>query len=525
MARPRAPFLVPLLLLLTGCGGADLVETPGGSTVTVSPQVVTLLPGESSAFSALVTGTKNQSVTWSVVGGSSNGAFTGVTGVYTAPLLPGTYAVVATSAENVAKAGSATAVVIQPAIVTVSPPHISLAPGDSQMFSASISGAGSQAVTWSVKGGDGNGTFTGTSGLYTAPAALSGTFTVIATAVSDKTRVGTATVTVNGPVNVTVSPSLVSLLPGGVQKFTATVTGISPETVDWSVTGANAGTIDSTGSYTAPMNAGNFTIKATARANGTSVGTAVVKVSPVGLTLSPEQVTLDQGASQLFQPSLTGTTNPSIAWYVNETKIKDQSGPYLYIASSGAGDFILKGVPAADPTVFATATIHVNAVMVSGLTPVTAVVATKGTVAFIATVTGSTNKGTTWSVLTGGAGGSINDFGVYTASTVVGTDTVVATSTADPTASRIALVTVGNVSVSPPFNSAQQAGIGHISFSATVTGVTDTGVTWEILPAANGGTITNVGYFTAPTAPGIYRVRATSVVNAALFGEVPVTVF
>lgn len=522
MIPSRAPFLA--LLLLAGCGGADVVVSPNGTTVTVSPLVATLQPGQSTTFSAMVGGTKNQGVTWSVVGGANNGAFQDATGVYTAPFVAGTYTVVATSTENTGKAGSAMAVVVQPVVVTVTPSSVTLAPNATQLFSAAVSGAGNQAVTWAVQGEGEKGAFTGTSGLYTAPA-LSGTFTVVATSVSDPNRVGTATIHVDGPVTVTVSPAQVNLLPGGTQTFTATVEGATPTTVEWSVVGTNSGTIDSvTGAYTAPPIAGTFTVKATNRSDGVTEGTAKVTVSQVGLSITPDTITLDQGASQVFQPTVTGTTNPSITWSVVGADDLTQIGPYLYTASSGAGSYVLKGIPAADPNVFATAAITINPVIVSTLTPLNAVVPTRGTILFNATVTGTTNKATTWSVSTGGAGGTINQFGVYTAPLVVGTDTVVVTATADASAYRIALVTVGSVAISPAYNSAQVAGVGTITFSATVTGVSDPGVTWSILPAPNGGTITNVGFFTAPTSPGIYRVRATSTVNSALFAEVSVTV-
>src|SRR4051794_33852242 len=62
------------------------------------------------------------------------------------------------------------------------------------------------------------------------------------------------------PVQVSVSPTTVTLQPGGAQTFTATVTGSSNTAVTWTATG---GTVSSTGAYTAGSTAGNFTVTAT----------------------------------------------------------------------------------------------------------------------------------------------------------------------------------------------------------------------------------------------------------------------
>ncbi|WPB80765.1 hypothetical protein KYC5002_16715 [Archangium violaceum] len=61
---------------------------------------------------------------------------------------------------------------------------------------------------------------------------------------------------------------------------------------------------------------------------------------------------------------------------------------------------------------------------------------------------------------------------------------------------------------------------GTQRFTATVTGASDTSVTWT----ATGGEITQAGGFTAPRQEGTYRVRATSVADTARYAESVVTV-
>jgi len=80
-----------------------------------------------------------------------------------------------------------------------------------------------------------------------------------------------------------------------------------------------------------------------------------------------------------------------------------------------------------------------------------------------------------------------------------------------PTSSVVVTVSPGSASLSPG---------GTQQFTATVTGATDTGVSWS----ASGGTITAGGLYTAPTTGGGYIVRATSAADPARSGTAIVNV-
>src|SRR5580658_5299791 len=66
---------------------------------------------------------------------------------------------------------------------------------------------------------------------------------------------------------VTISPGYVNLPLGGTQQYTATVTGLTPATVTWGVTGG--GSITPTGLYTAPstLPKGSVLVSATSTVN------------------------------------------------------------------------------------------------------------------------------------------------------------------------------------------------------------------------------------------------------------------
>src|SRR5256885_830443 len=122
-----------------------------------------------------------------------------------------------------------------------------------------------------------------------------------------------------------------------------------------------------------------------------------------------------------------------------------------------------------------------------------------GSQKFVATVGGGTaDERVNWSVLEGALGGSITVDGVYTAPNQPGSFTVVATSVVDKTKSANAHVTVlqtqnngVQVTVSPASTSV--APLGTRQFTATVTGSTNTAVTWSL--PGGGGSITTGGLF------------------------------
>ncbi len=173
-------------------------------TISISPASASVSAGSSRQFTAVVTGTSNTAVSWSVDGIANGNAGTGTisaSGLYTAPASPGTHSVAATSVADPTRRATATVTVTAPTAVsiTVSPTSASLNTGQTQQFTASVSGTSNTAVSWSVDGVAGGNTSVGTvsgSGLYTAPASA-GTHQVSATSVADRSKGAAAAVTVS----------------------------------------------------------------------------------------------------------------------------------------------------------------------------------------------------------------------------------------------------------------------------------------------------------------------------------------
>ncbi len=130
---------------------------------------------------------------------------------------------------------------------------------------------------------------------------------------------------------------------------------------------------------------------------------------------------------------------------------------------------------------------------------------------FTATVADTNNQAVTWSVVGGTGKGTISSTGLYTAPATVPTPaqvTIMAVSQKDPTKSDTAAVTVtattvpSNVTVVVSPNAPSVANYGTQQFTATVTGSTNTAVTWEVNGATGGsrtvGFISAVGLYVAP---------------------------
>jgi hypothetical protein len=169
-------------------------------------------------------------------------------------------------------------ITVPPVSVTVSPDPATVFLGATLAFTATVT-ATNPAVTWTVQEGAAGGSIDG-QGNYTAPQVI-GTYHVIATSLADKSKSGSATITVP-PVAVSISPTADTLGPNSQRTFVATVTGTANTTVTWTITEGAAGGTVVDGSYTAPAKQGTFHVVATSVADPTKSATATVTAVPSG---------------------------------------------------------------------------------------------------------------------------------------------------------------------------------------------------------------------------------------------------
>ena len=286
--------------------------------VAVSPHTAALLTGAAATFSAIVTGSADTAVTWSVAAGA--GTVTQA-GVYTAPLVAGTYNVKTTSHADTSKTDSAT-VTVTDVTVTVSPHTAVVQTGASSGFTASVSGTSDTAVAWSVVEGAAGGSIN-SGGSYVAPA-TPGTYHVTATSHAAPGKQDGATITVLAP-GVVVTPPSALVVVSLTKQFAVQLVGATGA-VNWSIQeGAAGGTVSATGLYTAPATPGTYHVVATSASDPTKTtkATATVmrtgewnNVTPAGLTMDPNaNPTGNYGAQEVVSdPAHPGTFLVSVTY-------------------------------------------------------------------------------------------------------------------------------------------------------------------------------------------------------------------
>ena len=142
-----------------------------------------------------------------------------------------------------------------------------------------------------------------------------------------------------------------------------------------------------------------------------------------------------------------------------------------------------------------------------------------GTKQFSATVTGTSNTGVNWSVISGT--GTVTASGLFTAPNRQETDTLQAQAQADRSVTASALITVPAVSIQVAPTSASVAPNATQQFTATVSGTVNTGVRWS---ESGNGTVTQNGLFTAPRTNETDTVTATAVAAPSPSANATVTV-
>jgi len=244
--------------------------------------------------------------------------------------------------------------------VVLTPSAATVLVGQTTQFTATVSNSG--AVNWSVNGvADGNTTVgtISTGGLYTAPLSVpvtAGTpptptaITVTATLQTDASVTGSASVTLDSGVRVTITPTTFTLGTGETFQFSAVVSGVPPaasivgvcnadsappsatpycDSVTWTISPTtSAGFVTASGSYTAPGVGQATSVLVTATSifdttRAASASVAIVQATPPTLSsISP--TTAPRGA--LFQDVyLTGanflsTTSVFVTDPVNGTR-------------------------------------------------------------------------------------------------------------------------------------------------------------------------------------------------------------
>lgn len=441
-------------------------------------------------------------------------------------------------------------------IVIVTPSTATLPGLTAQQFTAKANDGSRPKLNWFVNGVAGGNASLGvitTDGMYTAPEfpPAPNSITVTATDDVDPTKTGSSAVTLDNPIPEldTVAPMVID-----VGNFTLTLTGkhFAPgATVYFGTTSLTTTVISSTqltatGSVTSAQ-AGDvsITVKNPTPGSGTSAA-ITAQVKGVVVKVTPATGLLRAGSQQVFTATVTGTTNTAVSWSVNGIAGGNAtigtivaSGNYLVPTNiPNPNSVTITATSMADATAQGNASVTLgNQVPVlSAVVPMQTIV----NVPFTLTLEGS-----------GFMNGSVVNFGTQQLTTTYLSPTEL-TATGTPTAAQ-----VGNISITvtnPNPGSATSNAItaqvlassnivvkvapksitlgagNETQFQATVTGNTDTQVTWSVNNIAYGnntvGSIDGEGNYTAPvniTTLGSVQVTAASVVDPSKTDSATVT--
>jgi hypothetical protein len=349
-----AAFLALTGILLLNCGGGGSGGSPAPAiSVSVSPGSASVLTGQSAQFTALVSGTSNKAVTWSVNGIVGGNASTGTiesSGRYTAPLVPPSpndVTVKAASTVDPARAGAAVVTILNPApsLSGISPSVVRAGSSDTTL---TMNGTGF-AQQSSVRLG---ATVLATTFLSSArltatiPAAqlMSGGILSV-TVVTPSPGGGTsnpATLTVNQPPTVT-SASSVTFTVGTAGSFTVTATGFPSPTLSESGSLPRGVTFNaSTGFLSgapAAETGGTYSITFTA-------SNSVSPNATQGFTLTVNQPpAITSASSAAFTTGLAGSFTVTATGFPAPTLSRTGSLPGGVTFNAGTG--LLSGTPAA----------------------------------------------------------------------------------------------------------------------------------------------------------------------------------
>ena len=334
-ANPLAfPSLVQNLAIT-----ANFRTVPAPTTVQVTPDAATLLPGASRAFSAVVLDQYGQPVAsqpailWSVAGGGSINA----SGVFTAGPTEGGPYVVTASAGGLS--GTADVTIFDNPPVLTGLEDVAVVSGGSTgalAFTVTDPDHAASCITVSARSSnialvpDGNIVFGGSGASRTVTVVpvpgQSGSATITVTiGVGWKTSAWSFVITVDPEVatSMVISPATTTIQPGGTRAFAPTVLNqlgtpmlVQPQAT-WSVTGG--GIVDASGTFTAGPDAGGpFTLTASASGFSANATITIANTAPTADITSP-------GMSPIGLPDITDSLQlvaaanddevvPSIQW-------------------------------------------------------------------------------------------------------------------------------------------------------------------------------------------------------------------
>ncbi|HVN21203.1 MAG TPA: putative Ig domain-containing protein [Dongiaceae bacterium] len=275
----------------------------------------------------------------------------------------------------------------------------------------------------------------------------------------------------------------------------------------------------------------NFTVTVTDSAKNQAVsGQLSIAVADIKISVSPTSATVASRGTLQFTATLTGISNTSITWTASSGTISS-SGLYTAPIVSANTTATVTATSVADASKQASATLTITPAGSANLSVTTtnlatatqgtaynqSLTATGGTPPYTYAITsGALPSGLALKATSGAITGTPSSSGTFSF-TVTVTD-----SAKNQAVSGLLSITVVDIKISVSPSSATVASQGTLQFTATLTGISNTSVTWT----ASSGTISSSGLYTAPlvSVNTTATVSATSVADASKQASATLTI-
>ncbi len=392
-----------------------------------------------------------------------------------------------------------------PVALELTPGDLTMFAGDSQTFAVT----GAENIIWSASEGRVSGS--GQQVTYTAPP-TPGSYTISA---SSSSRRVSATVTVVAPVNLSISPDVVTLASGEVQTFRALVDGNGAENVTWSAPAG--GTIEGSGEqvrFIAPDAVGRYRVTVTSNRAPNRSASATVEVREVQVDISPGSLILPRGLDATFGALVSGAANSNVTWDAPAGgTIAGTGNTVTFTPPNQVGRYTVTATSTVDPSKFATATISVVEPSVN-INPGSVILNLGERQQFSAVVNDSIDSSVRWETPDGGTISGTGNTVTFTPPNTPGSYRVIARSNFDSSKAAAATVTVretrGNVTPAAPATTTAPAATPATISTPTATSTPAATPTTTTSTPATTTPATTVTTTTPAVAPAVAPAAASS---------------
>jgi Leucine-rich repeat (LRR) protein len=466
-----------------------IVNVPPG--ISVPPQNLTVIQNQNAAFSVTATGTAPLSYQWRFNGTNISGAVSSsYTRLSAQPADAGNYAVVVSNVAGAITSAVAALTVNVPPSISAPPQSLTVNQDQNALFSVTAAGTAPLSYQWRFNNVDIPGATDSDYTRLSAQASHAGNYTVVVTNVAGAITSAVASLSVNIPPAVSVPPGSQTVNQGQNAAFSVIATGTGPLSYQWRFNGSDilgATASDYTRFNAQGSDAGGYSVVIINMAGSVTSVVASLSVNiPPGISVPPQNLTVNQGQNAGFNVTATGTGPLNYQWRFNGTDISGATASdYTRTSaqSTDVGNYEVVVVNVAGSITSAVATLSVNLPPGISVPPQNLTVNQGQNAGFSITATGTGPLSYQWRF--NGAdisGATTTDFTRTNAqASDAGAYTVVVTNVAGAITSSVATLNVNippGVAVPPQsvaVNQGQPAG-----FSVTATGTMPLSYQWRL---------------------------------------------